>query len=389
VASARTAQKSLSFARPSTTKPTMELSNLSSTPGGTSFCATVRRPRVTQPASPTRYTNQMSNLPPCPRTLRNVQWVTVLPTTSTWSGTTKTQELKSCIEQVYRLPTGAHAWGSEFEPLLFGSLFSQPSPLLQQAVAALRATAQLPPPPPPFAPGGGSAEAEVGADGSSTGGVVAQGSSAGGDPKNLGLRGAGHTTVGIHLRGRPPTLEFSFDTKPAEWRAHVSEACWECAEKLLEQIEGDIVIFLATDTPEYRQVARTRLGKYGRLVFQERSVTHTMRPVEASRASEVDKLPTQTTDPAGADAAVLDWFLIGSVDVLLMSKSSFSCTAAWRGIGQGTLRKIWNYQYASGAPKGQQHHCFLDFDGDASPGTRGPGPYAGSLSSIELDHCAA
>ena len=146
------------------------------------------------------------------------------------------------------------------------------------------------------------------------------------------------------------------------------------------------MISLATESPEYRAAARERLGKHGAVVFQEHGAANTIKRVGGEHKKGAEKeLPTQETDPTGADRAVLDWFLIGSVDVLLMSKSSFSCSAAWRGMGQGTLREVWNYQ---AAPGGGEAECALDYDADAEAGARGSSRDRG-LNFIDESNCAA
>lgn len=141
------------------------------------------------------------------------------------------------------------------------------------------------------------------------------------------------TVVGLHLRSWPKAMEGD-DNPPRkvpinDWAL----SFFDCAELALNEIEGDKVIYFATDNPAFKANATDRLAKFGRVVSTQNEVTHTRT---AGKRGAI----ARTTN--GADSAVLDWFALADKSRVFVGTraSTFSDAVIDRGC-LGSLDHFW------------------------------------------------
>ena len=109
-------------------------------------------------------------------------------------------------------------------------------------------------------------------------------------------------------------------------KKHLDEiqSYWDCVRSNMNDLQKNynttrhgeykrMLIFFTTDTPEMRSRATLELSQFGDVVMNEEPVVHT------------SKVPQDTLN-----SALLEWFLLGECEVIMMTHSSYGLTAYGR-----------------------------------------------------------
>jgi hypothetical protein len=257
----------------------------------------------------------------------------------------KTPFLRDCVERVYGEPTDFvgrrgrnYLAASALSYALFlAEIFKRPGLAMREQLAELRERNGLAP-----------AAAEA------------------------GLRAERTTVVAMHLRAKPADIEhIQSEANGIEKQEAIAASLWNCARQAMAGQTGKKLAYFATDAPVFRESAKGNLTDHMAVTWQAgATMSHTIR--KSSR-----KTSSQETDPAGADRAMFDYFMLAAADIVVLQTSSFSCTAALAGIARGTVREVWNYNAFAGSQS-----CTQIYDAGSNDE---------SLSSkrIDLRHCSA